>query len=196
MFDTGFKENLSKYAKTLSLNAETGVVTNSDKVVWRTKDTRKIVTGTVSGVKYTHDADGAGAGSTPQAVERLKVTSKKSSPDFTAALKIHNGVYYEASCVTDTGLADDCGADDVETNYQWVTVAYAESKKDEYPKPTYSVITTTNESVIGATATVTPTDTSHGYKATHVTAQFGLGVMTLALGHSKIESNDASMKQD
>ena len=76
------------------------------------------------------------------------------------------------------------------TKHVWATPTKGAPEKDDAdPLPTYEYAANGG----ATTATVTPTKTTYGHKASHITAAFGLGAVTVRLGHTSNDSNDPMM---
>ena len=171
----------------LSLDAKDGIK-GMDGSAWNKADGNKaIVEGEVSDVthmigmakvtaiKVFYDANGSG------------------TPSVSDEIKMDGDNYYTGECATKT-LRDGDSTDCSGSTYAWVQTTYDAStdKAKSVGTPTHTVrgITTTD---FTTTATVTPMETTYGHKASHITAAFGLGPVTVRLGHTSKDSNDPKM---
>ena len=196
----------------VTVTLKDGTLDKLGDIVWRSKDMRKIVTGTVSGVTHTYTDygdDNTEGGTGDDADMMYTVTpvvvmhdSVDAGGDYTAYAATdtfaHGGAvtkvgdkYYTSSCVVDGKAKSGC-TDKMDS---WLTVEYEEdstTKKGENPDPTYTALNRATDSVAHA-AMVTPTDTTYGHKASHISASFGLAGITVALGHTTKDSNSPMM---
>ena len=195
----------------VALTLKDGALDKFGDIVWRSKDMRKIVTGTVSDVVHTY-VDYGTDGNKATADDNMMYTvtpvvvmhdaTAGDATDYVATDTIGNGVssvtkvgekYYASSCVVEGKAKSGC-TDKMES---WLTVKYQESattKTGTNPDPAYSVV---NQDADGFDVThaamVTPTDTTYGHKASHISASFGLAGITVALGHTTKDSNNPMM---
>ena len=193
----------------VTLNQETGAVTISEDIVWRIDDGKdsgakgKLVpesAGDVMNVEATghevmevyYDAEDDGNGVT--------------TFDKTTMLKMHNGRLYDATptsgCFDDEGKFDsdaDCGA----SKYYFVKVG-SQTLANENPSNTYMIATDSDShndltqaaAGIGTATAMNPTITKYGSKSSHISAEFGLAGVTLAVGYTQTDSNDPKKAQN
>ena len=162
-----------------------------DKAVWRMPSTtakpsnQAVVEGTVSGVKYMQGTD---------PVEAVKVTHiKGTSPSGTITKDGDNYYHYTGACSTAKERADDPTNCATTASYVLVKKEGVDpTKKGEAGKISYMAVTY-DANTFKATATVTPMETTYGYKRSHISAAFGLGGVTARLGHTSTDSNSPMM---
>ena len=177
----------------LTLDSDEGIK-GMDGSAWNKADGNKaIVEGKVSDVTYTYDADGTGAG---EAVEVIVIEITHNSDltdDTTGAIEMGtDGNYYTNSCNTAEKRNEEntCGT----TEYILVSTMVEAPAEDKSVGTTmYTHVATTDAGMLDATATITPTDTTYGHKASHISASFGLAGITVALGHTTKDSNSPMM---
>ena len=100
-----------------------------------------------------------------------------------------DGKFYANGCHDGTDPNEGEGACD-DTTHAWASVTVGDpTENDKDPSPTYSFAANSG----ALTATVTPTDTTYGHKASHISASFGLAGITIGLGHTSTDSNDPMM---
>ena len=162
----------------LALNKDTGVVANIGSVAWRTSVAKghKLVSGSVSDIVYT-------VGNTAGA-KIVKVFHAGNDAPTGELTQRDDGSFTAGTCTSDAPCSN--------SSYVWVSTTYEEAAgvdKGEDPKTMHTIVTGT----VSATATVTPTETNHGYKRSHISAAFGLGAVTVRLGHTSKDSNNPMM---
>ena len=169
-----------------------------DGSAWNKADGNKaIVEGKVSNVKYMIVTDDESTDTDPVSVMAVEVMYNKASngsaPTATEMVEMDGDNYYSDAC----GTAKERGADGVDcTGKAYVLVSTKVEAPDEdetVGMAKYTVHTVDNGESLSATATVTPTKTTYGHKASHITAAFGLGAVTVRLGHTSNDSNDPMM---
>ena len=98
---------------------------------------------------------------------------------------------YDAVC-HDNGTLKTGDEACTKTTKVWATVAPGTpTANDKDPDPVFTLAATQNSG--GTTATITPTATTYGHKASHISASFGLAGITVALGHTTKDSNSPMM---
>ena len=190
---------------------EDGTVNTSD-VVWRDKMKNVFDPGN-NPVKITHMV-----GST--SVEMMKVyfaDDEEANLNTAAAswANIKGKVYFIAGdCVTDGDIGTGCDgkddadateadSDEIKSTYVWVSSEYVvdvHSDSDSKGMKKYTVhaladgtagaTTDALAAALVSTATVTLPDMDYGSKKSHISAEFGLGAVTVGLGYSSQESNE------
>ena len=178
----------------VSFTPENGVKGLAD-TVWRMPSTaakptdRAIVKGTVSDVKYM-----AGMGATAKEVMVVEVTTIKNTGVTSGVIKKVGDNYYTDACDLATDRSSTGGCATSETVYALISTAYPNApKKGEAAKAVYMAEDGSTD--FSATATVTPTVTAYGHKASHISASFGLAGITVGLGHTTKDSNDPMMSE-
>ena len=174
-----------KMPANLDIDQKTGKVKDFDKIVWRTvvAEGHKKVTGTVSDVMYTS----ATAGVTYKIV-KVAHTGANGADVTGGVTKNADGTYKLTSC----GAADCTGS-----SYVWVSETYNANPNSSAvaegadPKPSYEAVT--DIEIARASATVTPMETTYGYKRSHISAAIGFGGVTARLGHTSTDSNSPMM---
>ena len=167
--------------ETLTLNDD-GTVKES--IVWRTSAAtgRKLIEGKVSDVVYME-------GET-KVVPIVVYYKGDTAPDTAEKVNMVDGKYYANDC-TSGKEATECA----KTKAVWVSSVYADDEdgleKGKNPKGAHTVSAGT--AVTATSATITPMKTTYGHKASHITAAFGLGPVTVRLGHTSMDSNDPMM---
>ena len=109
--------------------------------------------------------------------------------DVTALTRIGDKLY-DAECHNGSGTLNTGDEACTKTTHVWATVtpgSPTENDKDPLPNAVYA------ENSGGTTANITPTDTTYGHKASHISASFGLAGVTVALGHTTKDSNSPMM---
>ena len=192
----------------VTYSAEKGIE-NLEKTVWyNPKGKKPIVKGAVSDVMYLVDiAANTESDATATKVMVVNIISNGAlvhGEDLTLV----GDTYYTAACQTADSRKDgEACATDSQTNTKFglMTTSYAEPAKDADAGAAMhkavvlgdGTAAATNGEVVGdtvsITATVTPTKTTYGHKASHITAAFGLGAVTVRLGHTSTDSNDPMM---
>ena len=182
------------------LNAD-GTVKNLDKIEWRTAKDRQIVEGKVSDVMYTHGTGASALTLMPVVVYHSTGDGNTDLGDDTPIKKVGDKYYIDNAgadnannCVgAENKISEACTA----KKAVWVVVkAPVEEAEGKNPKPTYATLTSnmvTDTDRIMATATVTPMETTYGYKRSHISAAIGLGGVTARLGHTSTDSNSPMM---
>ena len=165
----------------LVIDQKTGKIKDFDKIVWRTAvaSGHKQVTGTVSNVMYSGRMS---------IVKVAHAHADAVPPAGGEVTKNEDGTYTHTSCAAATTAC-------TKSAYVWVTATNPSDLEDtpagEDPTATLTVASAPANSVL--TATVTPMKTTYGHKASHITAAFGLGAVTVRLGHTSKDSNDPMM---
>ena len=183
--------------KQVNLHAKNGIENLAD-VVWRMSDGDKaIVKGKVSGVTYMIDETPDETVTTsPVKVQAVKITYTTDSELTDGSVEMGNdGNYYAATCNA-AGREENgaCTGDAVKTAYVWVRTTYADPEEGKSGKAMYEVLNAGADNAnLSVSATVTPTDTTYGHKASHISASFGLAGITVALGHTTKDSNNPMM---
>ena len=104
-----------------------------------------------------------------------------------------NGNYHTSACdAAGQAAGQACAGTNAKTGLALVSVSYAAPEKDK-SVGTPTVTAHAANSPLTASATITPTKTTYGHKASHITAAFGLGAVTVRLGHTSNDSNDPMM---
>ena len=166
-----------------------GMLTNLDKLVWRTGTDGNGDVVNLIDPKITSTANA-------KTVTVMGVLVDGTTAASGQIYKLGENLY-AANCLNNdqTKLAD--GVTCNTTNYYWVsaekgTVADGDkANKEKSAKPMYMVETGT----VTHTATGSVSKTTPGIKSNHVAAEFGFGGVTAFLGHSQVEGN-ASGKKD
>ena len=159
---------------------EDGEVKNFNTITWRKAG--KVVTGTVSDVKSTS------GGKTAKIMKVYHNTAEGDTVDI-SSLHVKDGVLYDGTaCASDTTVCK-------KTTHIWVTVESTvnnvlKAKKGEDADVTYAVA---DPGSIMHMATVTPMETTYGYKRSHISAAIGFGGVTARLGHTTKDSNSPMM---
>ena len=175
-----------------------------DQVVWRTKDKRAIVdTKKVENIQHMVG---------DVSVMPIVVIHNNGDVATSTNIEKHGDKYYTVG----TGACIDAGTDEVNacdglnndgekteeatTNHNvFVSSELVETEKGkDTTKLTYSIEAIEGEDegvydTVDHTAMYTPTDTTYGYKASHISASFGLAGITVALGHTTKDSNSPMM---
>ena len=175
----------------LSYN-EDGTIKNFDQIVFRDSKTHELYDGTISSVKY-------GAG-----YKQRKVISADgiTTLDGTVEIKKVDGAWYhdDAGCVDANNVVQDACKDGTEDERWYLVMVDDNAPEDtgvdgnfgdselETPAKTYSIVNP-NDMLITGTAKGTAIK-DYGAKKSHISAQFGLGAVTLGLGYSTKDSND------
>ena len=175
----------------LTLDSDEGIK-GMDGSAWNKADGNKaIVEGKVSDVTYTYDADGSGTTNTAVEVMAIEITH---NGDVNSAMieMGTDGNYYTATCNT----AEKRSAENTCETTEYVLVSKtvnAPAEDKSVGTTMYTHVAYSADGVLDATATVTPMETKHGYKRSHISAAFGLGAVTVRLGHTTEDSNDPMM---
>ena len=172
----------------LSFTSENGIK-GMDDAAWNKKDGNKsLVEGKVSDVTYM-------VGTTAvMVVEVTHVAAEDLDAGAVSIMMDADGNYHTATCDADgRKTGQDCAGDKAKTGLALVSVAYAPSMKKGESVGASTVTHHAATALDGATATVTPTDTTFGHKSTHISASFGLAGITVGLGHTSTDSNDPMM---
>ena len=171
---------------TVGFTTKDGVKGLAD-TVWRMPSTdtkpsdQAIVEGTVSDVKYMVET---------KEVMVVKVIHASNDSLITGTITKDkdSGNYYTDSCKTaEMRTTNECGTT---PSYVVVSTTYAQPEKDKSGVATYMA---ENHANLSATATVTPMETTYGYKRSHISAAIGFGGVTARLGHTTKDSNSPMM---
>lgn len=172
-------------------------INNLDKVVWRDENQDR------AKVKGAGLMDGY---MIVQVTSRSALTETSDS-NTNVLRQDSDGKFYENAdeCISTAGVVTDaCKAQTVTKNYYLVKVEKAVDGGDATANDKDGVTTYTAQvgtdvagtsDLIKSAIEATGIGTTYGAKKTHVSAEFGLGAVTLGLGHSQKESNDPSVTE-
>ena len=174
--------------------AADGTTTGVDDLVWRDAKTRDLFDAdTASNVEFSHST---GTGPDKLTVMKMKVTHNGDNPSENPLVMGTDGLMDTSSGTTAVTCST---ATPCKTTYRWVSMTAPTnptgdgSEKTEKGSVTYAVVNNEN---VAHTATATVTEVTHGSKASHIAAEFGLGGITAFLGYSQVESNKKGAKKD
>ena len=114
--------------------------------------------------------------------------------DENATITMDGGKYYGGSTCSDKAnrTTENC-----KTAHKYLVMvgnaAADRDKPDSDINSTYTVVTADDVALIKEAHTATYTVTDYGYKASHISASFGLAGITVALGHTTKDSNSPMM---
>ena len=113
--------------------------------------------------------------------------------DPPSVVMMDGGKYYGGTTCSDEDARNESNCKTAKKYLVMVGNAAAErDKPDSDINPTYEVVTA-DETLIKEAHTATYTVTDYGYKASHISASFGLAGITVALGHTTKDSNSPMM---
>ena len=184
----------------VTLNQTTGAVTFAEDFVWRISDEKDGVEGDMHNYLVPESAgDVMNAEATGHEVLEVYY-AKGDEANFAAdtKLRMHKGRLYDSTgCFDDDGFDSDAGC--TESQYYLVEID-SEIVKGKNPANTYMIAVTgtdlTEKARMYGTATaMNPKITKYGSKSSHISGEFGLAGVTLAVGYSETESNKPTVSK-
>ena len=193
----GTGETAERTANEVSLNSETGVITNSEKIVWRNKKTGEVVDpATAKDVMITYTVTVSGVTHTVKPV--MVYHNAGDTVPTTGELMVVGDNYYASEACDTAAEREAAGACD-DSHWVWVESVPGSATKsdtDKDLKMMHTIRTPAAAENLMYTATGKPAMMNYGSKSNHIAAEFGFGAVTAYVGYSQEESNKAGAKKD